>query len=237
MPAAAEDIMVARDIRLAEITGGRLHIQHISTARSVELVREGQRRGVRVTAEACPHHFTLTDEELRAFDSNFKMNPPLRTWSDVEAVIGGLKDGTIEIIATDHAPHAREKKMREIDQAPFGIVGLETLIPITVTSLIEPGHLTWPEVDAQADLNPAQLLGIPKGTLRAGADADVTIIDPDLRWTIDPPQFRSKSRNTPFGGWEVRGRAHTVIVGGEVRFTLGGIVQHTGTPAPAGWNG
>ena len=118
MPAAAEDIMVARDIRLAEITGGRLHIQHISTARSVELVREGQRRGVRVTAEACPHHFTLTDEELNAFDSNFKMNPPLRPWSDVEAVIEGLKDNTIEIIATDHAPHASEKKMSEIDQAP-----------------------------------------------------------------------------------------------------------------------
>ena len=186
MPAAAEDIMVARDIRLAEITGGRLHIQHISTARSVELVREGKRRGVRVTAEACPHHFTLTDERLRTFDSNFKMNPPLRTWSDVEAVIGGLKDGTIEIIATDHAPHAREKKMREIDQAPFGIVGLETLIPITVTSLIEPGHLTWPEVIRKLTINPAQLLGIPKGTLRAGADADVTIIDPDGRWTIDP---------------------------------------------------
>ena len=144
MPAAAEDIMVARDIRLAEITGGRLHIQHISTARSVELVREGKRRGVRVTAEACPHHFTLTDERLRTFDSNFKMNPPLRTWSDVEAVIGGLKDGTIEVLATDHAPHAPEKKMRELDQAPFGIVGLETLIPITVIGLIEPGHLTGP---------------------------------------------------------------------------------------------
>ncbi len=163
MPAAAEDIMVARDIRLAEITGGRLHIQHISTARSVELVREGIRRGVRVTAEACPHHFTLTDETLRTFDSNFKMNPPLRTWADVEAVIGGLKDDTIEIIATDHAPHAREKKMREIDQAPFGIVGLETLIPITVTSLIEPGHLTWPEVIRKLTCNPAQLLGLAQG--------------------------------------------------------------------------
>ena len=141
---------------------------------------------MRVTAEACPHHFTLTDERLRTFDSNFKMNPPLRTWSDVEAVIGGLKDGTIEIIATDHAPHAREKKMREIDQAPFGIVGLETLIPITVHGLIEPGHLTWPEVIRKLTINPAQLLGIPKGTLRAGADADVTIIDPEARWTIDP---------------------------------------------------
>ena len=233
MPAAGEDIMVARDIRLAEITGGRLHIQHISTARSVELVREGQRRGVRVTAEACPHHFTLTDETLRTFDSNYKMNPPLRTWSDIEAVIEGLKDNTIEILATDHAPHASEKKMREIDQAPFGIVGLETLIPITVTSLIETGHLTWPEVIRKLTCNAARLLGIPKGTLRAGADADVTIIDPDVRWTIDPTKFRSKSRNTPFGDWKVRGRAHTVIVAGEIRFTLGGIVQQTGAPVPA----
>jgi dihydroorotase len=233
MPAAAEDIMVARDIRLAEITGGRLHIQHISTARSVELVREGQRRGVRVTAEACPHHFTLTDEKLRTFDSNFKMNPPLRTWSDVEAVIGGLKDGTIEILATDHAPHAREKKMREIDKAPFGIVGLETLIPITVTSLIEPGHLTWPEALRKLTINAARLLGISKGTLRANADADVTIIDPDARWTIDPTSFQSKSHNTPFGGWDVRGRAHTVIVGGEVRFSRGGIVQEAGAVALA----
>jgi dihydroorotase len=233
MPAAAEDIMVARDIRLAEITGGRLHIQHISTARSVELVREGQRRGVRVTAEACPHHFTLTDEELNAFDSNFKMNPPLRSWSDVEAVIEGLKDNTISIIATDHAPHSVEKKMREIDQAPFGIVGLETLIPITVKSLIEPGYLSWPEMVRKLTCNPAALLGIPKGTLRAGSDADVTIIDPELEWTIDPDQFRSKSRNTPFGGWKVRGRAHTVIVAGEVRFSLGGIVHQSGAPVPA----
>jgi dihydroorotase len=225
MPPAAEDIMVARDIRLTEITGGRLHIQHISTARSVELVREGKRRGVKVTAEACPHHFTLTDERLRSFDSNFKMNPPLRTWSDVEAVIGGLKDGTIEILATDHAPHAPEKKMRELDLAPFGVIGLETLIPITATYLVEPGHLNWYEAIRKLTINPAQLLGIPKGTLRAGAEADVTLIDPSTVWTIDPARFRSKSRNCPFAGWEVRGRAHTVIVGGEVRYTLGGIVQ------------
>ncbi len=158
------------------------------------------------------------------------MNPPLRTWADVEAVIGGLKDDTIGIIATDHAPHAREKKMREIDQAPFGIVGLETLIPITVTSLIEPGHLSWPEVIRKLTSNPAQLLGLAKGTLKAGADADVTIIDPHMRWTIDPAQFRSKSRNTPFGGWEVRGRAHTVIVNGEVR-------SHAGRNRPAGRRG
>jgi dihydroorotase len=231
MPAAAEDIMVARDIRLAEITGGRLHIQHISTARSVELVREGKRRGVRVTAEACPHHFTLTDERLRTFDSNYKMNPPLRTKVDVEAVIDGLRDGTIEVLATDHAPHAPEKKMRELDQAPFGIIGLETLIPITVHGLIEPGHLTWPDVIRMLTTAPAGLLGLAKGTLRPGADADVTLIDPEVHWTIDPSQFHSKSRNTPFGGWDVRGRAHTVIVGGEVRYTRGGIVHPAGAGA------
>ena len=220
MPAAAEDIMVARDIRLAEITGGRLHIQHISTERSVELVREGKARGIRVTAEACPHHFTLTDEKLRTFDSNYKMNPPLRTQKDVEAVIAGIRDNTIEILATDHAPHAPEKKMRELDQAPFGIVGLETLLPITVKGLIEPGHQTWPDVIRKMTINAANLLGIPKGTLQLGADADVTIIDPETRWTIDASKFRSKSRNTPYNGWEVRGRAHTVIVGGEVRYRL-----------------
>lgn len=218
MPAAAEDIMVARDIRLAEITGGAVHIQHISTARSVELVREGKRRGVRVTAEACPHHFTLTDENLRSFDSNFKMNPPLRTWPDVEAVIEGLKDGTIDLLATDHAPHAVEKKMREIDQAPFGIIGLETLLPISIKGLIEPGHLTWPEMIAKLTIHPARLLGLPKGTLRVGADADVTIIDPDVSWTIDPAKFRSKSRNCPFAGWEVRGAAWMSIVAGDIRY-------------------
>ena len=186
MPDAAEDIMVARDIRLAEITRGRLHIQHISTARSVELVREGKRRGVKVTAEACPHHFTLTDERLRTFDSNYKMNPPLRTWSDVEAVVGGLSDGTIEILATDHAPHAPEKKMRELDLAPFGVIGLETLVPIVATHLVDPGHLSWPEAIRKLTINPARLLGIPKGTLKPGADADVTLIDPTARWTIDP---------------------------------------------------
>ncbi len=220
MPAAAEDIMVARDIRLAEITGGRLHIQHLSTSRSVELVREGKARGIKVTAEACPHHFTLTDECLRTFDSNFKMNPPLRTRADIESVIEGLKDGTIELLATDHAPHSPEKKMRELDQAPFGIVGLETLLPITILALIEPGHLTWPDVIAKLTIHPARLLGIPKGTLSVGVDADVTLIDPNISWTIDPSRFLSKSRNTPDGGWNVRGRAHTVIVAGEIRYTL-----------------
>jgi dihydroorotase len=146
-------------------------------------------------------------------------------------VIGGLRDGTIDLLCTDHAPHSPEKKLREIDQAPFGIVGLETLIPITVQALIEPGHLTWPEVIRKLTVEPAKLIGIPKGTLRPGADADVTIIDPTTTWTIDPDKFYSKSRNTPYGGYQVRGRAHTVIVSGEVRYTLGEIVREAGTPA------
>ncbi|MEW4567428.1 dihydroorotase [Tautonia sp. JC769] len=225
MPPEAEDIMVARDIRLAEVTGGRLHIQHISTARAVDCVREGKRRGVRVTAEACPHHFTLTDDRLASFDSHFKMNPPLRTKADVEAVIEGLTDGTIEVLSTDHAPHAPEKKARELNLAPFGIIGLETLVPLTISYLIEPGHLDWPAAVRMLTIAPAQLLGLEhrKGSLKPGFDADVTILDPAAHWVIDPDRSRSKSRNTPFGGWEVTGRAHTVIVNGEVRFRSGAL--------------
>ena len=217
MPAAAEEVMIHRDIELAELTGSRLHILHVSTAGGVELIRRGKARGVRVTGEACPHHCTLTDECLRTFDSNYKMSPPLRTKDDVQAVIAGLKDGTLDIIATDHAPHAPEKKLRELDQAPNGIIGLETLIPICVRSLIEPGHLTWPQLIEKLTINPARVLGIDRGTLRPGADADLTLIDPRAEWAIDASQFRSKSRNCPFAGWKVRGRAHTVIVSGEIK--------------------
>jgi dihydroorotase len=218
MPAAAEEIHVFRDIELAHVTGARLHILHVSTAGSVDLIRRAKRRGVRVTGEACPHHFTLTDKELRRFDSNYKMSPPLRTEEDRQALIEGLKDGTLDVIATDHAPHAPEKKMRELDQAPNGIIGLETLIPVCVVGLVEPGHLTWPQLIEKLTRNPARILGIDRGTLRPGAVADVTIIDPEAEWTIDPGQFRSKSRNCPFAGWKVRGRAHAVIVGGEVKY-------------------
>jgi dihydroorotase len=218
MPAAAEEVMVHRDIALAELTGGRLHILHVSTAGSVDLIRRARQRGVRVSGEACPHHFTLTDKCLRSFDSNYKMAPPLRTDADVQALIGGLKDGTIEVIATDHAPHAPEKKMRELDQAPNGIIGLETLIPICILSLIEPNYLTWPELIEKLTINPARVLGIDRGTLAAGAVADATIIDPATEWTIDVTRFRSKSRNSPFAGWKVRGRAHAVIVNGQLKF-------------------
>src|SRR5207248_7681294 len=165
LPAAAEEVMVFREIALAELTGARVHILHVSTAGSVELIRHGKQRGVRVTGEACPHHFTLTDKCLRTFDSNFKMAPPLRTETDVQAIIEGLKDGTLEVIATDHAPHAPEKKMRELDQAPNGIIGLETLLPVCVVGLIEPKHLTWPELIEKLTINPARVLSIEHGTL------------------------------------------------------------------------
>ncbi|MFW5835237.1 MAG: dihydroorotase [Pseudomonadota bacterium] len=218
MPAAAEDVMASRDIALAEATGGRFHLMHVSTAGSVDAVRRAKRRGVRVTTEVTPHHFTLTDECLRTFDSNYKMNPPLRGGRDVEACIEGLADGTIDCIVTDHAPHAKEKKMQELDRAPFGIVGLETALGLVVTRLIEPGHLDWPAAIEKMSVNPARILGIDKGTLAIGADADVTIIDPNVKWTVDPAAFHSKSSNTPFAGWELTGRAETVIVAGRVKF-------------------
>jgi dihydroorotase len=220
MPAAAEDVMVGRDIALAEATGGRVHVMHISTAGSVELVRRAKRRGAPVTTEVCPHHFTLTDECLRTFDSNYKMSPPLRSRDDVEACLDGLIDDTIEVICTDHAPHALEKKMQELDVAPFGIVGLETCLPLVITHLVVPGHLTWPQAIRKMTINPARILGVDKGTLRPGADADVTIIDPELNWTVDPQQFKSKSKNSPYGGHEVTGRAVTTIVGGRVKYQL-----------------
>ncbi len=222
MPAAAEEVMIHRDIELAQLTGGRLHILHVSTAGGVELIRRAKERGLRITGEANPHHLLFTDRNLRGFDSNFKMNPPLRTERDVEAVIAGLKDGTLDVISSDHSPLAVEKKMRELDQAPFGVIGMETLLPICVTALIEPGHLTWPLLIEKLTLQPARILGIDQGTLKPGAAADVTIIDPSTEWTIDAAQFRSKSRNTPFGGMKVRGRPHAVIVGGEVRYVREG---------------
>ncbi|MFM7539055.1 MAG: dihydroorotase [Planctomycetota bacterium] len=217
MPSAAEEIMVYREIALAEITGAHVHILHVSTAWSVELIRQGKRKGIRVTGEACPHHVTLTDECLASFDANYKMAPPLRTSADIEALIEGLKDGTLEVLATDHAPHAIEKKTREFDQAPNGIIGLETFLPISVKALIEPGHLDWPTMIGMMTIAPARVLGINRGTLAKGAIADVTVIDPHAEWTIDSAKFRSKSRNCPFNGWKVRSRAEVVIVGGDIK--------------------
>ena len=221
MPAAAEDVMIGRDIILTEATGGRLHVMHVSTAGGVALVRDAKRRGVRVTAEACPHHFTLTDESLRGFDSNYKMSPPLRTAADVEAIIEGLVDGTIDCIATDHAPHAREKKMLELDRAPFGILGLETAVGLSVTRLVATGRIGWPRLIESLSTLPARILGINRGTLRPGAVADITLIDPERSWTVDINTFRSKSINSPFHGWTLRGRAVATIVGGRVKYRLG----------------
>ncbi|VTT99313.1 dihydroorotase : Dihydroorotase OS=Singulisphaera acidiphila (strain ATCC BAA-1392 / DSM 18658 / VKM B-2454 / MOB10) GN=pyrC PE=3 SV=1: Amidohydro_4 [Gemmataceae bacterium] len=220
MPAVAEDIMIARDIMLSELTGGRVHILHVSTAGGVDLIRQGIAKGIRVSGEACPHHFLLTDETLRAFDSNYKMSPPLRTQRDVDAILAGLKDGTLSVLATDHAPHAPEKKERELDQAPNGILGLETFLPLCISHLIEPGHLSWPQMLEKMTINPAKVLGIDRGTLQTGRPADVTVIDPKARWAIKKAESKSKSRNTPFDGWKVTGRAVATIVGGDVKMNL-----------------
>ena len=219
MSVAAEDVAVVQDITLADITGGRLHVMHISSEGAVSAIRRAKQRGVRVTAEVTPHHLTLTDETLRSFDSNFKMNPPLRSQEHIEACIEGLRDGTIDVIASDHAPHAAEKKMRELDQAPFGIIGLETSLPVVITKLVRPGILDWQGVAQKMSFNPARILGLntgagPKGTLQIGADADITVVDPDVKWTVSADGFRSKSKNSPFIGWELFGKASAVFVGG-----------------------
>ncbi|MDA0255896.1 MAG: dihydroorotase [Planctomycetota bacterium] len=220
MPAAGEEVMIGRDIALAEVTGGRLHVMHVSTAGGVALIRAAKARGGRVTAEACPHHFTLTDESLRGFDANFKMSPPLRTAADVEAIIEGLIDGTIDCIATDHAPHALEKKMLELDRAPFGILGLETAVGLAVTRLVEPGRIGWPRLVEAMSTRPAEILGINRGSLRPGAVADITLIDPAMSWRVDAARFASKSVNSPFHGWTLQGRAVATIVGGRVKYRL-----------------
>jgi dihydroorotase len=215
IPAAAEDVMTARDLALAELTGARLHIAHVSTAGSIALIRAAKARGVTVTAETCPHYFSLTHEAVRGYNTDAKMNPPLRTGEDVAAIKQGLQDGTIDVIATDHAPHAADEKSGEFDYAPFGIVGLETSVGLSLRLVLE-GVLTMDELIGKMSLNPALALKLPKGTLSIGADADVTIIDPDVEWTVDVNQFKSKSRNTPFKGWKLKGRAVQAIVGGRL---------------------
>ena len=215
VPAAAEDVMVARNLALAELTGGRLHLAHLSTAGSVRMVREAKARGVKITSEACPHHFLLTVEAVREFNTNAKMNPPLRSRKDVDAIKVGLKDGTIDAIATDHAPHADFEKQREFDYAPFGVVGLETAWGLALT-LVDEGTLSVEQVVALLTVQPARAFGLPKGTLAVGADADVTIVDPEAQWVVEPERFRSKGRNTPFAGWKLKGRVVTTIVSGRV---------------------
>ena len=217
IPAAAEDVMVARNLALAELTGAHLHLAHLSTAGSVRMVREAKARGIRVTAEACPHHFTLTEEAVRGYNTHAKMNPPLRTGQDVEAIRGGLRDGTIDVIATDHAPHAVQDKQKEFAAAPFGIVGLETALALTL-GLVEEGVLSLEAAVGKLTTEPARVFGLKTGTLAPGADADVVIVDVQRGWEVDPTKFRSLSRNTPFTGWKVKGQVVTTLVAGRIVF-------------------
>jgi len=226
-PNAAEDVHVARDLLVAELTGGHIHLQHVSTRHGVELIRQAKARGVRVTAEATPHHLLLTDAAAEGYNTNAKMNPPLRTEADRQAVVEGFLDGTLDTLATDHAPHHYDEKEQAFDDAPFGIVGLETVVGLILTHFVHggegarhPGTLDLSTFVERASVAPARAFHLPGGTLREGSPADVTVIDPELRWTVDPATFLSKSRNTPFTGWELRGRAVRTIVGGRSVFVL-----------------
>ncbi len=223
LPAAAEELMIARDLLLNRCIAARYHVQHVSTAGAVDLIRQAKRRGETVSAEVAPHHLLLTDDLCGGYDSNFKMNPPLRSRQDVDACIAGVIDGTLDCLATDHAPHAREEKEREFDQAPFGIVGLETALPLYAKALVAPGHLTWLQLIDRMSLRPAAVLGLKdRGSLAVGCRADVTVIDPEVEWQIDPTRFYSRSTNTPFAGWKVRGQVRWTIVAGQVVFDNSG---------------
>jgi dihydroorotase len=214
-PSIGEEIIVARNIMLAELADWHVHCQHLSSAGSVRLVREAKKRGVKISAEACPHHFTLTDESCKGYDTNFKMSPPLRESRDVEAILEGLADGTIEVICSDHAPHCAFEKEVEFDKAPFGILGLETELALSL-ALVHKKLLTLPQLVEKFTTGPARLLRLNKGALSVGADADITVIDPAREWVYDVNQTSSKSRNTPFHGWSLKGKAVTTIVGGRV---------------------
>ncbi|HSU86783.1 MAG TPA: dihydroorotase [Chthoniobacterales bacterium] len=220
-PAAGEEAIVARDVLLADCCDHRIHCQHISAAGSVQLLREARGRGVQISGEVCPHHLALTDEAIQNFDTNFKMNPPLRRQRDIEALLEGIADGTLEILASDHAPHAKFEKEVEFDAAPFGIVGLETELGLFIDLLVHKSHtIDVPRLVAMLTINPARLLGLTAGTLSLGAPGDVTLIDPEMEWTVDPESFQSASRNTPFAGWNLKGRAVRTIVAGETVWQL-----------------
>jgi dihydroorotase len=221
IPGAAESVMVERDIAMAELTGGRFHVAHMSARQSLRAVRAGKEAGVKVTCEVTPHHFTLTDDALAergGYDTNFKMNPPLREAADRDALIEGLRDGSIDVIATDHAPHHADEKALEFDRAPFGIVGLETAVSLCFDRLVHPGVVSLPRLVELLSAGPARVLGIPGGTLAEGGPADITILAPDATVTIRASALRSKSKNTPFDGWTLRGAAAATIVGGRVVF-------------------
>jgi dihydroorotase len=215
-PNAAEDIHIVRDLLLAELTGGRIHLQHVSTRFGVESIRQAKTRGVRVTAEASPHHLVLTQDAVEGYRTEAKMNPPLRSREDVEAVRAGLADGTLDTIATDHAPHHYDEKEAAFADAPNGIVGLETALGLILTRVVGEGVIDLPTMVERMSCQPARAFNLPGGTLAEGSPADVTVIDCEAAWTVDPKAFRSKSRNTPFAGWKLRGRARYTIVGGRV---------------------
>lgn len=215
---AVEDVIVARDILLAKETGCRLHLCHCSTEDSVKMVRMAKADGVNVTAEVCPHHFSMTSDEIREDDANYKMNPPLRTAADVEALKKGLAEDVMDVIATDHAPHGKEEKEQGIRKAPFGIVGLETAAALTYTHLVKPGLLTIMQMAEKMSYHPARILGLNKGVIEEGAPADLVIFDPAREWTVDPADFRSKGKNTPFAGRTLSGKVTATIVDGEIAY-------------------
>lgn len=218
IPNIAEDIMVARDIAMADYTNTSVHIAHVSTAGSVRLIREAKKRGIKVTAETAPHYYSLTDEALREYDTSTRMYPPLRNTDDVTAIKEGLSDGAIDAIATDHAPHSSIEKDVEFEYASPGIIGLETSLSLSL-KLVADGVLPLDQLILKMSTNPAVILGIPKGTLRTGADADITVIDMKREWTVDINKFRSKSKNSPFNGWKLKGKAVLTIVGGEIKYS------------------
>ncbi len=228
IPAEAESTIVERDIQLAELAGARLHIAHVSAAESVEIIRQAKKKGAKVTAEATPHHFTLKDEDLKTYDTNMKVNPPLRSEEDVKAIKEGLKDGTIDAIATDHAPHLVNEKETEFDHAPFGMIGLETALPLSVTALVDEGYLDWPGLIQKLSVNPCGILKYDRGTLAEGAAADITIIDPEKKWKYTKDKIRSRSKNSPFINRDMKAAVTDVIVDGRIVLRDENIVEpHT----------
>ena len=215
-PAIAEEIMVMRDAMLAEETGAHVHICHVSTAKSVDIIRRMKKRGVRLTCETCPQYFTLTEDEVLTQGAMARVNPPLRTRNDVAGIVAGLRDGTIDVIATDHAPHSAEEKARSLTRAPSGMIGLETSLAIALTQLYHTRRMDLPAIIKRMSTTPADILRLPRGRMSLGAQADLVLFDPDEEWTVDPEQFASKARNTPFAGWKVKGKVKYTIVKGEI---------------------
>lgn len=220
---AVEDVIAMRDIMLARETGATLHLCHCSTKDSVEMVRRAKAEGIKVTAEVCPHHFSMCTDDITGNDSNFKMNPPLRSREDMETLIKGLSDDVMDVISTDHAPHSAEEKAKDLEHAPFGIVGLETSVALTLTNLVKKGYITPLQMAAKMSYNPAKVLGLDKGTLDEGATADITIINPDKEYAIDVDTFVSKGKNTPFNGYKVFGEVDYTILGGMIVYENGNL--------------